>query len=119
MLLIGATGGVAYMLLSAHSTNRDLADVQITEVKRSEQPFLSQSDLEKIDDRFLFRAVAEEVVHSVVYIEVISESSDQDDSSIWTRILPYHEQSLGSGVIISEDGYTRKAGNESLIQRGG
>jgi len=105
MLLIGATGGVAYMLLSAHSTNRDLADVQITEVKRSEQPFLSQSDLEKIDDRFLFRAVAEEVVPSVVYIEVISESSDQDDSSIWTRILPYHEQSLGSGVIISEDGY--------------
>jgi len=105
MLLIGLTAGVAYMLLTERSKLRDLADVKITEVRRSEQPFLSQADLEKIDDRFLFRAVADEVVPSVVYIEVISESQVDEEMSVWSRILPYHEQSLGSGVIISADGY--------------
>lgn len=104
MLLIGCTAGIAYMLLTQESGFRDFADVQVTEVKRSDQPLISPSDLEKIDERFLFRAVAERVVPSVVFIEVSSHYASDDDS-IWDRIMPYHEQSLGSGVIISDDGY--------------
>lgn len=89
----------------------DLAEVKVTEINRSTAPLWSNEDLEKIDDRFIFRSVASSVTPTVVYIETVvssrhRESADGDDGeSMWDRFLPPRARTVGSGVVISSDGY--------------
>jgi Do/DeqQ family serine protease len=105
--------GMILMLFRQGTFSFDLAEVQVTEVTRSETPFWNDSDLEKIDDKFLFKSVARTVTPSVVYIETVisnrnreaSNERDGEDNPIWDRFLPPRARSVGSGILISSDGY--------------
>ncbi|MCC5940936.1 MAG: trypsin-like peptidase domain-containing protein [Balneolaceae bacterium] len=112
LLLIGIMLGMIVMLFRQGSFSFDLAEVRFTEVNRSETPFWSNEDLEKIDDRFVFRNVARNVTPTVVFIEtVISnrnrglEQEAENEDGFWERFLPPRARTVGSGVIISSDGY--------------
>ncbi len=88
----------------------DFAEVKVTEIHRSSRPLFEPEELERLDSRFLFQKIADEVKPSVVYIETtvrMREESGGDpfEDGIWDRILPRHARTVGSGVIISEDGY--------------
>lgn len=100
------------MFFRNDTTIADLSEVRFTEVNRSEAPYWTEEELEKIDDRFVFRSVARNVTPTVVYIETIVptrnrdfQGADEEDNSIWQRFLPPRTQTVGSGVLISSDGY--------------
>lgn len=113
LILIGIAIGFILMFFRQNTSTPDLAEVRYTEVNRSETPVWSNEDLEKIDDRFLFRTVAREVTPTVVYIETVvptrnrelPEAEGEEDDSIWRRFMPPRAQTVGSGVLISSDGY--------------
>lgn len=113
LVLIGIMAGMILMLFRQGTVSFDMADVKVTEVTRSEVPFWNDSDLEKIDDKFLFKSVAKSVTPSVVYIETVisnrnreaSNEPEGEDNPIWDRFLPPRARSVGSGILISSDGY--------------
>jgi serine protease Do len=112
LVLIGVLLGMILMFFRQGSFSFDLAEVRITEVNRSDTPFWTDEDLEKIDDRFVFRSVARSVTPTVVYIEtVIStrgrglEEDDEENSEFWRRFMPPRTRTVGSGVVITSDGY--------------
>lgn len=112
LILIGVMLGMILMLFRDGSFQLDLAEVKVTEVNRSEEPFWSDEDLEKIDDRFIFRTAAKKVTPTVVYIETIitnnnrrAEDEEQEEDGFWERFLPPRARTVGSGVLISRDGY--------------
>jgi Do/DeqQ family serine protease len=113
LILIGIMAGMILMLFRQGTISFDLAEVQVTEVTRSETPFWTDEDLEKIDDKFLFKRVAKSVTPSVVYIETIisnrnreaSNELDDEENPIWDRFLPPRARTVGSGILISSDGY--------------
>lgn len=113
LILIGAVLGIIAMFFQQNSSMEDLSEVRFTEVIRSEIPYWSNEDLEKIDDRFVFRSVARNVTPTVVYIETVVPtrsqnlrgSDDDENDSIWRRFMPPRAQTVGSGVLISQDGY--------------
>lgn len=91
MILIGILIGMIVMLFRQDTSAIDLSEVRFTEVNRSDVPVWSNEDLEKIDDRFVFRSVARNVTPTVVYIETIvptrnqnfrGESEEDEESSI-------------------------------------
>lgn len=103
--------GMILMMFRQGTLTLDLAEVRVTELNRSSAPFWSNEDLEKIDDRFIFRSVASSVTPTVVYIETIisnrnRDSADSDEAErMWDRFLPPRARTVGSGVVISSDGY--------------
>ncbi|MGM0457963.1 MAG: trypsin-like peptidase domain-containing protein [Bacteroidota bacterium] len=113
LILIGVLIGFILMFFRQEANTPELAEIRYTEVTRSDMPLWSNDDLEKIDDRFVFRTVAREVTPTVVYIETVvptqnrnmPETEDEDDESIWRRFMPPRAQTVGSGVLISADGY--------------
>jgi len=111
ILLIGVTLGIILMIFRQGSLSFDFAEVRFTEINRSSTPAWTDEQLEKIDDRFVFRSVAESVTPTVVYIETVIASSNQhlngngEDHPLWQRFMPPRSQTVGSGVIISPDGY--------------
>lgn len=111
LLLIGVMLGMILMMFREGTLTLDLAEVKVTEFNRSTTPLWSNEDLEKIDDRFIFRSVASSVTPTVVYIETVvstrnRESADSDESErMWDRFLPPRARTVGSGVVISSDGY--------------
>ena len=112
LVLIGVVLGIIVMFFQRDATIADLTEVRFTEVNRSEAPYWTEEELEKIDDRFVFRSVARSVTPTVVYIETIVptrnrdfQRSDEEDDSIWRRFIPPRTQTVGSGVLISSDGY--------------
>ena len=113
LVLIGIMAGMILMLFRQGTVSFDLAEVQVTEVTKSESPLWSDKDLEKIDDKFLFKTVAKSVTPSVVYIETIisnrnreaSNEREGEDNPIWDRFLPPRARTVGSGILISSDGY--------------
>lgn len=113
LLLIGVLIGIIISLIRQGSFSFDLAEVRYTEVNRSETPVWSNEDLEKIDDRFVFRSIAKNVTPTVVYIETIvptrSQSfrgnGDEEEDSMWRQFMPPRANTVGSGVLISSDGY--------------
>ncbi|MEL0011524.1 MAG: trypsin-like peptidase domain-containing protein, partial [Bacteroidota bacterium] len=64
-----------------------------------------------LGERFLFRKVADEVTPSVVFIETLipvdipKDGNHNFTDEFWNRMLPRSARSVGSGVIISSDGY--------------
>ncbi|MCC5906285.1 MAG: trypsin-like peptidase domain-containing protein [Balneolaceae bacterium] len=112
VLLIGVMLGMILMLFRQGSFSFDLAEVRVTEVNRSATPLWSHEDLERIDDRFLFRSVAKSVTPTVVYIETVISNRNRDirgeqgeEDGFWERFMPPRSRSVGSGVIITSDGY--------------
>ncbi|MDX1640082.1 MAG: trypsin-like peptidase domain-containing protein [Balneolaceae bacterium] len=111
LILIGVMLGMILMLFREGSIQLDLAEVKVTEVNRSEEPLWSDEDLEKIDDRFIFQEAAKRVTPTVVYIETIitnnrrSNEEEEEDDGFWERFLPPRARTVGSGVLISKDGY--------------
>lgn len=112
LILIGILIGLVISIVRPDSWGNDFAEVRFTEVQRSSQPFLNPEDLEGIDSRFLFQKIANEVTPTVVYIETtvqvrgrgVEEEEDMDNG-ILDRFFPRRARTVGSGVIISSDGY--------------
>lgn len=115
LILIGIMLGMILMLFRNGSFPFDLAEVQVTEVNRSNEPALSDEDLEKIDDRFLFQTAAQQITPTVVYIETVitnrnrsrgeREEQEEEEDGFWERFLPPRARTVGSGVLITQDGY--------------
>lgn len=114
VLLIGVMIGMILMLFRQGSFTFDQAEVRVTELNRSSGPLWGQEELEKIDDRFIFRSVAGEVTPTVVYIETVisnrnrefeDDLDEESENGIWDRFLPPRARIVGSGVVISTDGY--------------
>jgi len=111
LLLIGVMLGMILMMFRDGTLTLDLAEVKVTELNRSSTPLWSNEDLERIDDRFIFRSVASSVTPTVVYIETTISTrnrgleENEDGDSMWDRFLPPRARTVGSGVVISSDGY--------------
>jgi Do/DeqQ family serine protease len=114
--MIGVTAGTLIALYTINEELAPLAEVRTTEINRSEEPFISDEDLEKTDARFLFKKIAEEVTPTVVYIEAIIpvegtvpddefHEFEEEEESIWDRLIPRRARTVGSGVLITQDGY--------------
>ena len=113
LVLIGVIVGTLIAFYQLQTRVNDHAEVQVTEVKHSAEPIFTDEQLEKMDARFLFKEVAKRVRPTVVYIETlvpITRSDIPDDEyhdrdGFWGNILPKRARTVGSGIIISPDGY--------------
>lgn len=117
LIMIGITAGTLIALYTINDELAPLAEVRTTEITRSGEPFISDEALEGADARFLFKSIAEEVTPTVVYIEAIvpiegevpnneeQEFDQGDEESIWDRLMPRRARTVGSGVLITTDGY--------------
>lgn len=109
LVLIGILIGGVFVMMQQGRSISDLSEVQFTEIKRSEKPLFSDEDLEKLDDRFLFKNVADRVIPTVVYISTLvsldDESGQYEEDNFWNRFSPPRARTVGSGVIVSENGY--------------
>src|SRR5690554_7330612 len=113
LILIGITIGTLIALYTINEELAPLAEVRTTEITKSSKPFISDDELEQFDARFLFKNVAEVVTPTVVYIETIIPAdeafahgeSNSDEKSIWERLMPQRIRTVGSGVLITDDGY--------------
>ncbi len=111
LILVGVAMGTIFALYSINPDLAPLAEVKVTEVKKSDRPFISEDELAKYDTRFVFKSIAEEVTPTVVYIETIIPVDVPDDENhsfsenLWDRIVPRRARTVGSGVVITTDGY--------------
>lgn len=113
LVLIGVIIGTLFAFYQLQTRVDDQAEVDITEVKQSSRPLFTNDQLAKIDDRFLLKTVAENVTPTVVYIETVvpfSRSDVPDDEyhdrdGLWDRLLPKRTRTVGTGILISNDGY--------------
>ncbi|MGD8427231.1 MAG: trypsin-like peptidase domain-containing protein [Balneolaceae bacterium] len=115
LVLIGILIGMSFVVYQQQNAANDLADVKVTEVNHSSTPLFSNKDLEKLDDRFLFKKIAEHVTPTVVYIETVISLSESDmpddeyhnkrDDGFWGNLFPRRARTVGSGILISKDGY--------------
>ena len=111
LVLIGIAIGTIIALYSVHQNSPPLSEVVITKVKRTDAPFYEDDDLAGFDARFVFKQIAEEVIPTVVYIETIipintaDEENQNFSDNIWERLVPKRASTVGSGVLITNDGY--------------
>lgn len=113
LVLIGVIIGTLFALYQLPMQVDDKADVTVTEVKHSSKPIFTDEQLQKLDSRFLFRKIADDVTPTVVKIEtVVPFSSDDmpddeyhDRDGFWGDILPKRARTVGSGIFITSDGY--------------
>jgi Do/DeqQ family serine protease len=113
LVLIGVIIGTLFAFYQIQTGVDDQADVDVTEVKHSSQPLFDDEQLAQMDARFLFKQVAERVTPTVVYIETvvpISRNDVPDDGyhdrdGFWDNVLPKRARTVGSGILVSGDGY--------------
>lgn len=111
LVLVGIAIGTIIALYSLHQNSPPLSEVVITEVKRTDTPFYEDVDLAEFDARFVFKQIAEDVIPTVVYIETIIPLDTPNDENhnfsdeIWDRLVPQRARTVGSGVLITNDGY--------------
>jgi len=114
LILIGVLIGMSVMIYQQQNAVDDRADVKVTEVRHSDKPLFTDKELSKLDDRFLFKRVAEHVTPTVVYIETVVNLTKNDipddeyhkkDEGFWGDFFPRHARTVGSGILISSDGY--------------
>lgn len=112
LILIGVLVGTILTIYQQGNWINDQAEVKFTEVKKSDRPLYTDEELSKMDPRFLFKNVAENITPTVVYIETVvsvSKSDMPDDENhegdFFDDFLERRAQTVGSGVLISEDGY--------------
>ncbi len=128
LILVGVMMGTIFALYTINEELAPLAEVRVTEVKKSESPLFEDEDLAATDARFLFKTIAESVTPSVVYIETIvplgeempDDGNHEFDDSLWDRLMPRRAQTIGSGVLITDDGYilTNNHVVEDAVKRG-
>ncbi len=113
LLLIGIILGIALMLYSHQSWQFFTpTEVQVTEVKRSISP-PSERDYRPENAAMSVREIAAKSIPTVVYIETTARSrsrvpddeNHQFDDNFWDNFAPRRSQAIGSGVIISPDGF--------------
>src|SRR5699024_4674570 len=92
----------------------DHAEVKTTEIKYSSQPFFSEEQLQRLDSRFLFKEIAQRVRPSVVYVQtevpigredLPDDEYHKEEQGFWGDFFPRKARTVGSGIIISSDGY--------------
>ncbi len=106
LILIGISIGTLVALYAMNDELAPLSEVRYTEVTKSESPYFEDEELADIDTRFLFKTIATSVTPSVVYIEtIVPVDGNRESSSFWNRVIPRRAQSVGSGVLITKDGY--------------
>ena len=107
LILIGVSIGTLVALYTINDDLAPLSEVRYTEVKKSESPFFEDEELADIDPRFVFKTIASTVTPSVVYIETIIPVSEDEgrSSNFWNRVIPRRARTVGSGVLITKDGY--------------
>ena len=111
ILLIGLCIGFVWDSYLDRDSKTMFAEVEYTSISKSDSVFIDDDFLENMSERFLFKKVANSVTSSVVYIETIVPVNLPDDENhnfsedFWNRFLPRSARSVGSGVIISQDGY--------------
>ena len=117
LLLIGILLGALVMIYRGGLEPDDRAEVQVTEVKRSSggsADTAAGSEIARAQG--LFQNTAKEVTPSVVYIESSVSMRDRgmpdddyhdfdDDGGFWDNFMDRRAQTIGSGVILSEEGY--------------
>ncbi len=111
LLLIGILAGIILVFLQQDRLVVDHAEVRFTEIEKSDSSFIEEEELEKMGGRFLFKKVVDKVLPTVVYISsVVSFGEDRigssdDENDFWDQFQTRRMRTVGSGVIISEDGY--------------
>lgn len=113
LVLIGVIIGTLFAFYQQQNSVNDNAEVDVTQVEYSKKPLFSEEDLKKLDARFLFRQVADRVTPTVVYIETVvpfsrgdmPDDANHDKEGFWGDIIPHRARTVGSGIIISSDGY--------------
>ncbi len=109
LVLIGVLMGGFFVMMQRGEILQDRSTVNFTEVKKSESPLFSDTDLEKLDPRFLFQNVADRVIPTVVYITTVVRLEDgereEEEDDFWDRMRPRRARTVGSGVIVSQNGY--------------
>ncbi|MEX0844449.1 MAG: trypsin-like peptidase domain-containing protein, partial [Balneolaceae bacterium] len=135
LIMIGITAGTLIALYTINEELAPLSEVRTTEINRSKEPFISDEELEGADARFLFKKIAEEVTPTVVYIEAIvplgnsmpedenhqfEEEDTESDESFWDKLMPRRARTVGSGVLITSDGYilTNNHVIEGAVEKG-
>lgn len=110
LLLIGMVLGALLMIYRGGFQPDDRAEVKVTEITRSSGSSESGMEMPEVP----FRNVAKDLTPSVVYIESSVSMDDRDmpdddyhdfDDNFWDRFMDRRAQSIGSGVILSEEGY--------------
>ena len=93
ILLIGLSIGFVWDSYLDLSTRHSFAEVEYTNISKSDSVFLDDEFLENISERFLFKKVANRVISSVVYIETLIPVDLPDDENhdfsddFWNRFL--------------------------------
>lgn len=113
LLLIGVLIGSILTIYQEVDDFNDRSEVNVTEMTRSSQPFLEDDRLAELDDRFLFKSVAEQITPTVVFIETMVSVSDsrlrgeesEEGDDFWERFGSPRARAVGSGVLITNDGY--------------
>lgn len=113
LVVIGILIGVIIVLAQQDFLLRDKVDVKYTDIKRVDEVDTLQN-VKKVDFGNIhsnFQEIARKVIPTVVYIESTVPVqkmglSKDENHDFWDRFLPKQEvQTVGSGVIISSDGY--------------
>ncbi len=106
LILIGVSIGTLVALYTMNDELAPLSEVRFTEVTKSESPYFEDEELADIDTRFLFKTIATSVTPSVVYIEtIVPVDGEGEAGNFWNRVMPRRARSVGSGIIITKDGY--------------
>jgi len=108
LILIGISIGTLVALYTLNDDLAPLSEVRYTEITKSESPFFEEEELADIDSRFIFKTIASNVTPSVVYIETIipvSTDGESESGNFWNRVIPRRARTVGSGVLITRDGY--------------
>ncbi len=114
LLLTGVLLGIVLMVSRGSWISPERVEVRYTDVVRSSEPIEPAPGEEDYSPSYIFRDIARDIVPAVVYIEtdVAVDRAMPDDEhhefeeQFWERFLPRRRaQSIGSGVMISPDGY--------------
>lgn len=109
LVLIGLLMGIILVMLQQGRLINPYSDVQTTEIKKNDTQLVSDNQLEKLGGQFLFKKVVDKIMPTVVYISAVvnfhEKGDDEGDDGWWEYFQGRRMRSVGSGVIISNDGY--------------
>lgn len=115
LVLVGILLGTLLAYYQHHSWSQvDHAEVRVTEIKHSARPFFTDEQLQQLDDRFLFKQIVQRVKPTVVYVQtevpvkpedIPDDEYHKEEKDFWGDFFPRKARTVGSGIIISSDGY--------------